>query len=221
MLGASEYARIKTKCGQKVGLPGEPVAEKTTLGWTIMSHGRETDSSKMLLTQTSTVDYEELCRLDVLGLEDTAEYDQNTVYAEFKEQLTRDPSGWYETGLPWKGNHPDPPSNKQGSLNRLRSLLRKLKRTSNIEKYNEIIQEQIRDGVVESAPDETKGKEFYIPHKPVIRENAETTKIRIVYDASAKEREGVPSLNDCLHTGPSLHCKILNSYQDKNSYFKP
>ena len=75
-MGASEYARIKTKCGQKVGLPGEPVAEKTTLGWTIMSHGRETDSSKMLLTQTSTVDYEELCRLDVLGLEDTAEYDQ-------------------------------------------------------------------------------------------------------------------------------------------------
>ena len=208
VLGASEYARIKTKCGQKVGLPGEPVAEKTALGWTIMSHGRETDSSKMLLTQTSTVDYEELCRLDVLGLEDTAEYDQNTVYAEFKEQLTRDPSGWYETGLPWKANHPDPPSNKQGSLNRLRSLLRKLKRTSNIEKYNEIIQEQIRDGVVENAPDETKGKEFYIPHKPVIRENAETTKIRIVYDASAKEREGVPSLNDCLHTGPSLQNKL-------------
>ena len=135
----------------------------------------------MLLTQTSTVDYEELCRLDALVLEDTTEYDQNTVYAEFKEQLTRDPSGWYETDLPWKGNHPDPPSNKQGSLNRLRSLLRKSKRTSNTEKYNEIIQEQMRDGVVENAPDHTKGKEFYL-HKPVIRENSETTKMRIVYE---------------------------------------
>ena len=61
----------------------------------------------------------------------------------------------------------------------------------------------MRDGVVENAPDQTKGKEFYI-HKPVIRENAETTKMRIVYDDSAKVREGVPSLNDCLHTGPSL-----------------
>ena len=162
VLGASEYARIKTKSEQKVGLPGEPATEKIAFGWTIMSPGKETDSSKMLLTQTSPVDYEELCRLDTLGLEDTAEYDQNTLYAEFKEQLTRDSSGWYETGLLWKGNHPDPPSNKQGSLNRLRSLLRKLKRTFNTEKYNEITQEQMRDGVVENAPDQTKGKEFYI-----------------------------------------------------------
>ena len=97
MLGASEYARIKTKSEQKVGSPDEPVTEKTAFGWTIMLPGKETDSSKMLLTQTSTVDYEELCRLDALVLEDTAEYDQNTVYVEFKEQLTRDPSGWYET----------------------------------------------------------------------------------------------------------------------------
>ena len=29
VLGASEYARIKMKSGQKVGLPGEPVTEKT------------------------------------------------------------------------------------------------------------------------------------------------------------------------------------------------
>ena len=63
-----------------------------------------------------------------------------------------------------------------------------MKRASNTEKYNEITQEQMRDGVVENAPDQTKGKEFYI-HKPVIRENAETTKMRIVYDASAKEKE--------------------------------
>ena len=43
--------------------------------------------------------------------------------------------------------------------------------------------------------------------KPVIRENADSTKLRIVYDASAKERTEVPSLNDCLHAGPSLQNK--------------
>ena len=40
VLGASEYAMIKTQCAQRVGLPGQPVAEKTLLGWTIMSPGR-------------------------------------------------------------------------------------------------------------------------------------------------------------------------------------
>ena len=40
----------------------------------------------MLLTQTSHVDYERLCRLDVLGLDDSSKHDQNLVHEEFKEQ---------------------------------------------------------------------------------------------------------------------------------------
>ena len=51
---------------------------------------------------------------------------------------------------------------------------------------------------------EPVGREFYIPHKPVIRESAESTKLRIVFHASAKANEKSPSLNDCLETGPAL-----------------
>lgn len=91
ILGASDYAAIKTSERPRVGLPGEPVAEKTKLGWTIMSPGTEIDHTNMLLTQTSHADYEELCRMDVLGLEDTPEHDQRAVYAEFREQLIRHP----------------------------------------------------------------------------------------------------------------------------------
>ena len=46
------------------------------------------------------------------------------------------------------------------------------------------------------------GKEFYIPHKAVVREAAESTKLRIVYDASARESEKSPSLHECLEAGP-------------------
>jgi hypothetical protein len=44
----------------------------------------------------------------------------------------------------------------------------------------------------------------YVPHQPVIREQAESTKMRIVYDCSSKANDKVLSLNDCLETGPSL-----------------
>ena len=57
------------------------------------------------------------------------------------------------------------------------------------DKYDAIIQDQLTEGVVERAVDEPQGREFYIPHKPVIKETAETTKMRIVFDASAREIE--------------------------------
>lgn len=87
ILGASDYARIKTRESQLTGAMGEPVAEYTRFGWTIMSPGPETDLDSIFLAQTASNDYEELYRMNVLGLEDTPNGDQSVVYAEFREQL--------------------------------------------------------------------------------------------------------------------------------------
>ena len=128
-----------------------------------------------------------------------------SVYNEFKEQLTRSDEGWYETGLIWKQSHDHLPHNKQGSLRRLENLVKKLQGKPNLfEQYDGIIQEQIAEGVVEKVTSEPVGKEFYLPHKPVIRESAESTKTCIVFDASVKPNDKSPSLNDCLETGPPL-----------------
>ncbi|XGW27970.1 hypothetical protein V3C99_008066, partial [Haemonchus contortus] len=43
----------------------------------------------------------------------------------------------------------------------------------------------------------------YIPHQPVITPHKETTKLRIVFDASA-HFSNQPSLNDVLHQGPLI-----------------
>ena len=210
ILGASEYTKIKTASNQKVGRIGEPVAEKTRFGWTIMTSGAEDVDvgTKIFLTQTSVTDYDELCRLDVLGLEDSPTGDQETVYAEFREQLKRRDEGWYETGLPWKGNHPSLPSNEKGSLRRLNSLVHKLERSNLLSSYDEIIQDQLAKGVVERVTEPAAGVKFYLPHKAVVRESAATTKLRIVYDASAREHQQSPSLNECLEVGPPLQNHI-------------
>jgi hypothetical protein len=99
ILGVGEYAKIKTSSRQKVGVPGEPVAELTKFGWILVSPGQGVDLSQMFLTQTSSLEYEELCRMDVLGLADTPVGDQEAVYEEFKEKLYRSPEGWYESGI--------------------------------------------------------------------------------------------------------------------------
>ena len=151
-----------------------------------------------------------MCALDVLGLADSPENDQLTVFEEFKEQLERNPAGWYQTKLPWKETHPPLPTNENGSKRRLGQLVCKLQRNEQYQNYDNIIQEQLNQGVIEIAPERPSGKEFYIPHKAVTRKHAETTKLRIVYDASARENDSQPSLNDCLHPGLPLQNMLWN-----------
>ena len=102
ILGVGEYARIK------------------------MSPGAEFDKGTMFMTQTSWADFEDLCRMHVLGFADTSESDQVSVYQDFKEQLQRDSTGWYETSLSWKSNHPHLPTNEAGSRRRLDNLVKRL-----------------------------------------------------------------------------------------------
>ena len=47
--------------------------------------------------------------------------------------------------------------------------------------YDQVIQEQLAEGVVERVTEEVNfgQPEFYLPHKAVIRENAESTKCRL------------------------------------------
>ena len=79
ILGASNCSMIKTDTKPKIGQPSELIAEFTKLGWTMMSPGREATFSNVYLTKTSAADYEQLCSLDVLRLEDRPETDQQTV----------------------------------------------------------------------------------------------------------------------------------------------
>ena len=83
MLRSDEYARIKTRTNPLVGAEGKPIAVKTKLRWFAMSPGVELNHNTTLLTQTPQKDYEDLCRLDILGLADTVEHDQSAVYSEF------------------------------------------------------------------------------------------------------------------------------------------
>ena len=62
------------------------------------------------------------------------------------------------------------------------------------------------EAVDESEP--ATGKVHYLPHHGVVRTDKMTTKLRVVYDASAKSSG--PSLNDCLHKEPKFNQLILD-----------
>ena len=217
VLGVNEYTKIKTPERARIGLPGEPIAELTKLGWYIISPGKENDIANILFSQTSIHDYEKLCSLDCLGVSEKQDKPDDYVYEKFREQLGRGPGGYYETSLIWKENHPPLRNNEKSSLGRLNNLIRNLNRSKNLEAYDKIMQEQIAGGIVEKVTESGKCEEtqnsekiFYMPHRAVIRESAESTKLRIVYDASAKANNSTVSLNDCLETGPPLQNSLYD-----------
>ncbi|GFX41115.1 integrase_H2C2 domain-containing protein [Trichonephila clavipes] len=82
----------------------------------------------------------------------------------------------------------------------LRQIIRKGWKISD---YEEVFNEWENEDIIEKVESHQEiDEEHYLPHRPVFKENS-TTKVRPVFDGSAKEINS-PSINDCLEKGPNL-----------------
>jgi len=111
----------------------------------------------------------------------------------------------YLVTWPWKDSSPDLPDNYHLAVGRLKSTIQKLRKDPHLLKmYADVIQDQLDRGIIEKVSSDTKGGtvKHYILHHAVITPYKSTTKLRVVYDASAKSRQKDNSLNECLYRGP-------------------
>ena len=110
----------------------------------------------------------------------------------------------YQVTWPWKEEDPNLPENFELSIERSKSLIeRQQNEPENLKRYDTVIQEQLEHKIIEKVGhSNAEGKlKHYIPHHAVITSQKTTTKIRIVYDGSAKTKRENKSLNECLLRG--------------------
>ncbi|XP_046862417.1 uncharacterized protein LOC124455842 [Xenia sp. Carnegie-2017] len=111
--------------------------------------------------------------------------------------------GRYEVNLPWKGIYSK--SDCYGMcLKRLHQLKSRLDKDKPLlQEYDTIIKDQVKGGIIDPVlvAHETG---YFLPHHGVLREDKETTKLRVVFDGSARATKEEQSLNDCLEKGPNL-----------------
>ncbi|XP_053395602.1 uncharacterized protein LOC128555858 [Mercenaria mercenaria] len=124
----------------------------------------------------------------------------------------------YQVNWPWREELPDLPENRGLAKGRLKSLVNKLEKHPELMKrYDAIFQDQLRNGMIEKVErTQNDGFKHYLPHHVVITPAKATTKLKIVYNASAKTRKEHKSLNECLKSGPVLlHnlCGILMRFR--------
>ena len=151
-----------------------------------------------------------MTKIDLLGISEHT--DTNSGFHEdFMGKLKQNESGRYVAPLPWKQGIVDLPPNREIALNRLRKNADRLAKLDKLGSYDAIMREQIEMGILEKVPKgDSTGRVHYIPHQAVIKENSESTKLRVVYDCSAKSKTGEPSLNDCLESGPPLQPHLFD-----------
>ena len=146
---------------------------------------------------------------EAIGIKESTIDINPSITPEFTKPKISHNGRYYEASLPWKDDCM-PTSNNYGlCVSRLRYLYYNLKKKpALLKEYDGIIQEQCKAGIIERVPNEVsketvvKGVHFS-PHHAVVRTSRETTKVRVVYDGSAKSTKDDRSLNDCLHNGPN------------------
>ena len=124
----------------------------------------------------------------------------------------------YQVKLPWIDQTSLPPLADKYELckGRLNSLLFRLNKEPNLlNDYDKIICDQLRDGIIEPIPEFEYGRtdSYFIPHHPMIRRDSgrDTTKVRIVFDGSAKSSPEDFSINDYVEDGPNVIPYIFDS----------
>ncbi|XP_047504423.1 uncharacterized protein LOC125049318 [Pieris napi] len=91
---------------------------------------------------------------------------------------------------------------------RFLNLEKKLdKNSDHKDKYTQFIKEYERLGHLSKVDRPSFG--YFLPHHCVIRETSETTKLRVVFDGSAKT-SSKKSLNDIQYTGPVVQDELFN-----------
>ncbi|XP_047998132.1 uncharacterized protein LOC125235579 [Leguminivora glycinivorella] len=126
----------------------------------------------------------------------------------YKKTYKREENGRYTVHLPLKQNVKETVNlcgdTKQQAINRFKGLERKFLKDNKLKKeYTKVIDEYKDMGHLRRSEKQDDDNALYLAHFAVIREDKDTSKVRIVYDASAKGSRG-HSLNDTMMVGAVL-----------------
>ncbi len=212
--------------GRKSSVDGTLHAWETVFGWSIRGkcapqppplesllclHSRQADSDTDDLlaafweTEEAPSDLDQYTKEEQLALE------------HFQKTHSRNEEGRYIVRLSVKSVPPELGSSRGQACRRYYQNQQCLQRKGKWEDYNKALQEYADFGHAEPVPtpelDKPNSTTFYLSSHGVVKLSSTTTKLRVVFDASAKTTTGI-SLNDTLLPGPSLYPLLIDIILD-------
>jgi len=203
----------------------QPIARKTIFGWVVMGRYSANDEISNSEANDEISNSEaNVCNVIANSTSDellrrfweTEEIITSSIYTTEEEEVMKHynsntvllPAGRYQVMLPKKPDAPALGDSRLRAIRRYFANEKNLQAKGKLQPFNEVVQEYLDLGHAEAVPSNDVNNPvqstFYLPMHAVYKDSSSTTKLRVVFDASAKSSSGV-SLNDILLVGPTLY----------------
>ena len=200
--------------GRRAGPLGTPMAFETLFGWVLAGKtNTHPQDCHIASHHASLISGDDLLR-KFWEIEENPKNnsplspEERSVVNHFRDNHTRTENGRFVVPLPKKPETKPLGESRSQAVRRFLALERSLRSRNQFEDFNAVMQEYLEMDhaeVVPTADLQMPPQEvFYLPMHAVRKESSSTTKLRAVFDASAKSTSGI-SLNDTLLVGPTIH----------------
>ena len=222
LLGAEFYFRLTTN--GKIKLSDYlPSFQNTELGWVVGGQIKANEISETKLTcaifptqpqSNSALEeaIQQLWKLDEVGTsEKCLSPSEKQCEAHFVQNVRTNEEGRFVVSLPFRENPSALGESFTMAYNRFMSLERRLMKNEDVRsQYTQFMQEYEQLGHMHKVDlDTIISPKYFIPHHCVLKPDSTTTKLRVVFDASAKTSTGY-SLNDLMYTGPTVQSELFS-----------
>lgn len=218
LLGADLFVQL-LRSGRITGGAGLPSAVETVFGWVLLgqvnhNEGKFGGPSNFMVYPRIPLELTLPKFWEIEQIPDRSFQSPEDMECErlYQKTVRRDPTGRYTVSLPFKGQEPDLGDTYFQAYRRFLNLENRLQKNPSIyASYCDFMKDYMDSGHMSILRrEETRPlRSCYLPHHCVVKPDSVSTKLRVVWDASAKGPKGI-SLNDTLLPGPKLQKDIFS-----------
>lgn len=216
LLGAEHFLQLLS-VGQIKLSPQLPIIQNTLLGWVISGKIHEKESTNFSCGVFTTNETLEASIAKLWELDEIKSSKKPLSVAErrceeiFAQSTTRDNKNRFIVKIPFHQKPQILGESYKIALNRFLSLENRLQKNPSLrEQYTKFMDEyEDMEHMTMISPDSIPSPHYFIPHHCVLRPDSTTTKLRVVFDASAKTTSG-HSLNDLMYVGPTVQSELFS-----------
>jgi len=217
LIGAEHYHQLlrpeQLSLGDRL-----PLLQNTVLGWIAIGK-TEIKSNETMTCAMLTSDEENISDLlekfwkidDISNQNDNMTATEKLCETHFANTVSRNTQGRFIVRLPFADNPSVLGNSKAQAEKRFHSIERKLRNDPSLQReYKRFMEEYETLGHMQKInKQDIPALNYFIPHHCVLKPDSSTTKLRVVFDGSAKTSSG-KSLNDILHKGPTVQSELFS-----------